>query len=517
MSEISPQSGIEKNKRLESSDINREKLRALFPTVFLQTIDSIGEPVESVDIDELASLLGIPAKNPEPVSEQYGLNWPGKRDSLRLIHEPSNTTLVPCPEESINFDETDNMFIEGDNLEVLKLLHESHTSKIKMIYIDPPYNSGKEFVYTDDYSESLKTYLSYASTNDTEPDRSSSKCPNDGRYHAKWLNMMYPRLYLARRLLREDGAIFISIGNNEVANLRKMCDEIFGEENFIESFCWTTKKGAQGIPTRSMVVSNHEYVLCYAKDAAHFSFKGLDRDKSQFSNPDNDPRGDWKRQYLQRFGQNFKERTIVNPENGMTFRFETPYTETKMKKWVEEGRIIFPTDPTKYPARKEFLSEYKNKKQLVSYLGLYPTKASTERLYELFDGVKIFTNPKPVALIEFLIKATTDAVDDIVLDLFAGSCTTAHAVLNLNHKENSKRSFIMVQLPEPCNEKSGAAKAEFATIADIGKERIRRVINKIKSEQKQDESADSEGFSSTVDANPKLDLGFKVLKLRQHS
>ena len=314
--------------------------------------------------------------------------------------------------------------------------------------------------------------------------------------------MIFSRLILSRELLTDDGAIFISISDVELANLRKICDEVFGEKRFIAVLNWNTKKAAQGMATAHMIVENHEYIVVYAKDPDSFRFRGLDRDAADgFSNPDGDPRGVWKRQYLQRLGQGLPVRTIVDPKSGRSFSFETPYTQEKLNQWVEEGRIIFPKNPAKYPARKEFLAEYKNRRQLVTSLGLFPTKATTEKLYALFSGVKIFTNPKPDALVRFLLEQTTED-GDLVLDFFSGSATTADAVMQLNAAEGGRRRFMMVQIPEECGAKTEARKAGYVNICEIGKERIRRAGAKLRAE------LDAQGVAPTS-----LDVGFRVYKL----
>jgi DNA modification methylase len=299
--------------------------------------------------------------------------------------------------------------------------------------------------------------------------------------HSAWLTFMYPRLKVARKLLKDSGIIFISIDDNEQANLKLLCDEIFGEGNFVCDFIWQTKKAAQGMTTENMVVDNHEYILVYAKHRSLFKFIGKERDKNNgFSNPDNDPRGLWKRQYLQRLGQGLPVRTIIDPKNGNVFSFETPYTQDKLNNWILENRIIFPETTEKYPARKEFLNEYENLQQLVTSLGLYPTKSTTEKLYNLFNGKKIFDNPKPNTLIFDLLKYTlSENKSALILDFFAGSGTTAQAVMQLNAEDGGSRKWINCTLDEPTNPESEARKAGFNTIDEIARERIKRAAEKI--------------------------------------
>lgn len=475
-----------------SMDITKEKqkqLKSIFPEIFNE---------DKIDFDQLKRVLGQWVK---PERERFALNWPGKAECMKAILSPAKGTLKPCKKESLHWNTTENLFIEGDNLEVLKLLQKTYFGKIKMIYIDPPYNTGKKFLYKDKYNEKFNTHLCYTEQINYNGYKLTTSSNINSQLHSGWLNMMYPRLYLARNFLREDGVIFISIDDNEQTHLKKVCDEIFGEENFISTFIWNTKKGAQGMFTKNRIVFNHEYVLVYAKNQGKFTFLGMDRDMRGFSNPDNDPRGPWKRQYLQRKGQKLPTRTVRDPKTGYEHQIETPYTQEKIDRWIRENRIIFP-DLKKgfhYPARKEFLKEYKSKKQLVTSIGLYPTKASTEDLYNLFDGLKIFPNPKPMDLLKDFFKFTTSG-DDMIMDFFAGSATTAHAAMQLNKEDGGQRKYVCVQLPEPLDKNTVAYQAGFKTIADIGKERIRKAAKQIKAENKGHKSSD-------------MDLGFKVFKL----
>jgi len=451
-----------------------------------------------VDIAKLKELL---AEDAGDINERFGLFWPGKKRAMRTAQDPTTATLKPVKNLSKEWDSTQNIFIEGDNLEVLKVLQRQYHNSIKMIYIDPPYNTGKDFVYPDNFREGLQNYLEFSKQVDEGNKKISTNTETAGRYHSNWLNMMYPRLKLARNLLTDDGAIFISIDDNEDPHLRKACDEIFGESNFVAKFVWNTKKAAQGMTTQNMIVDNHEYIHVYARNITRFRFLGLQREETTFSNPDSDPRGLWKRQYLQRLGQGLPERTIVDPATGQSFKFETPYTQDKLNEWVRDGRILFPSDPTKYPARKEFLSEYENNQQLVTSLGLYATKSTTEKLYGLFDGGKIFTNPKPDTLLEFMIRATLS--DGIILDFFSGSGTTAHAVMQLNAEDGGNRKHIQVQLPEPTDKKSEAYKAGYRKISDIARERINRAGDKIKVDH----------ADKLVERNTPFDIGYRVYQL----
>lgn len=478
------------------ADENFRKLAAMFPNAVTETINENGEVVRAIDKDVLMQEIACTVVDGN--EERYQFTWPDKKKSVLLANAPINKTLRPCREESVDFDTTENLYIEGDNLEVLKLLQETYLGKIKMIYIDPPYNTGNDFVYEDDFAQSTDEYLANSGQYDEDGNRMVQNTESNGRFHTDWLNMIYPRLRISKDLLADNGVILVSINAYESENMKKICNEIFGANNFVCRFGWETKKAAQGMTTANMVVDNQESIYAYAKNISNFKFRGLDRNEENgFSNPDNDPRGLWKRQYLQRLGQGLPVRTIKDPKTGNVFSFETPYTQEKLDRWIAEGRIIFPSDPSKYPARKEFLNEYENKQQLVTSLGLYATKATTEKLYDIFDGKKVFTNPKPDTLLRFLIQQCLFD-DEIVLDYFSGSATTAHAVMQLNAEDKGHRKFIMVQLPEATEEKSEAHKAGYKTICEIGKERIRRAGRKIKEDSP----------LTTQD----LDTGFRVLK-----
>ncbi|MCX7998965.1 MAG: site-specific DNA-methyltransferase [Leptospiraceae bacterium] len=476
-----------------------------------------------INLEELKRVLGLPVD--EKVNG-YGLNFVGRNFARAKYTQRTEKELKLNPELSKNIDTTQNLVLIGDNLDCLKILKNYYTGKIKCIYIDPPYNtSSDEFIYPDKFDKEEAEVLGLQSLSEEDFARMEFAFKTK-KSHSGWLSFMYPRLLLARDLLSQDGVIFISIDDNEQANLKLLCDEVFGEENFVCTFVWTTKKGAQGMLTKNLVVTNHESMIAYAKDSESFRFLGLEREEKDFQNPDADPRGPWKRQYLQRLGQGLPKRKLTDPQTKMTYEFETPYTEEKLKQWLEEGKILFPKNGKGYPARKEFLSEYKEKKQLVTYLDLFPTKASTEKLYEIFDGVKIFTNPKPLELIKQLIKFTMDS--GIVLDFFAGSGTTGQAVMQLNAEDAStgsapgNRKFILCQIAEPIQEDKPAYK--FCkenklppVISSITVERLRRAGEKIKAEYSRttsNQSADVKKNSGTEsNRSAQLDIGFKVFDL----
>ncbi len=478
-----------------------EKLKAIFPEAFVEG---------GVDHDALLRSLG---QWVEPGKERFGLSWPGKADCMKVIQTPSVGTLLPIRDESVNFDTTENLIIEGDNLEALKLLQKSYFGKVKMIYIDPPYNTGKEFIYPDNYREGLQEYLRYSGQVDVEGYKLSTNSESEGRFHSRWLSMMFPRLFLARNLLRDNGVIFISIDDNEVHNLRALMNEVFGEENFIATFIWEKRTNREN---RKVVSIRHDYVVCYCKN----QFPGLRALKQQpmsekalanYKNPDNDLRGLWKSDpATAQAGHGTKAQFyVLEAPNGKQHNLESGrcwlYTKDVMQEAIDDGRIWFGKDGNGVPRIKTYL-EAKERRLTPESIWFAEDVSTTEnsknQLKELFDGVSVFETPKPVDLLKLAIQISSD--DGIILDFFSGSSTAAQAVLELNIEEKSNRRFIMVQLPEPCAEDSEAFKAGYKTIADIGKERIRKVINKIN-----DEKSGKLDFDSTS----AQDLGFKVFKL----
>lgn len=498
--EYGSNTGVEKldlsTKNLTEDNV--AKIAQLFPNVITESRTQDGQLRKAIDFDKLKDLL---SKDLAEGRETYEFTWVGKRDAMAEAGSVTTKTLRPDIEESVNFDETENVFITGDNLEVLKILQESYLNKIDMIYIDPPYNTGKDFVYSDKFQQTDEELDEAMDLIDEDGRQKVGLTKNErtsARYHSDWLNMMYPRLVLARNLLKDSGVIFISIDDNEQANLKALCDEVFGEENFVVDFVWRTKKAAQGMTTQTMVVNNYENILVYSKNISNFSFEGIERDvENGFSNPDNDPRGPWKRQYLQRLGQGLPVRRLVDPKTGNVFEFETPYTQDKLDDWIADGRIIFPATIDKYPIRKEFLKEYANKQQLVSTLGYYPTKATTEKLYGLFDGLKIFTNPKPDNMILDLLKYTiSDKKNALILDFFAGSATTADAIMQLNAEDGGHRKYILATLDEQVADKSAAKEAGYETIDQISRERIRRAAKKIQEENPEKAQGQDLGFKA---------------------
>ena len=438
-------------------------------------------------------------------NERYGLSWAGKSDAFQTLQTPTSHTLVPDLDASTHFNTTQNIFIEGENLDVLKVLQRSYFGKVKMIYIDPPYNTGNDaFVYNDHYTENRLQYQKKAGDKDTNGHkthesilRKNSK--DQGHYHSNWLNMMYPRLFLAKSLLQDDGVIFVSIDDHEVHNLRLIMNEIFGEENFVSCFIWKTKNAARGVPTTSMVIKNHEYLLCYTKSSDKLRFKGEDRDEADFMNPDNDPRGLWRSESIKATGSRKNIFKIINPENSNEYEGNWAFSEPKIKAMIKDKLIIFPKNKKGVPRQKKFINAYLNKKKaIVTDLGRFSTENATKMFMSLFGNLKIFPFPKPINLIKLLLEQTTSP-NDLILDFFAGSATTAQAVMELNQEDGGHRRYICVQMAESCDESSEAFQAGFHTIAEIAKERIRRAAKKIQ----------------TTHPNYQGDLGCKVFSLQK--
>ena len=469
---------------------NIQKLKQIFPDVFTE---------DKVDFEKLQQVLG---NYVEDSDERYNFTWNGKGRALRLSQTPSLGTLRPCKEESKDWDTTQNLYIEGDNLEVLKLLQKSYHGKVKMIYIDPPYNTGKDFVYKDDFHDSLENYKRITGQVDGNGNRISTNTEASGRYHTDWLNMMYPRLRLARNLLTDDGVIFISISDAEIENLKKICNEVFGEENFIGNIIWNSTKS---VTNTALISVSHTYNLIYSKNIDYFienrdEFR-LPDDGTGFENPDNDPRGAWKADPFQVGGWRPNQQyEIKNPNTGKIYKpnvgcsWKNDYD--KFQELLADNRIVFGKTGESGPQRKRFIWEAQERGKVAKtwWDDVETTTNGTQLLKKLFDNKTIFDNPKPVELIKKMLQLSTSK-NSITLDFFSGSSTTAHAVMQLNAEDGGNRKFIMVQLPEPTDN------PEFANICEIGKERIRRAGEKIKEENK-----DKENIAN-------LDIGFKVLKL----
>lgn len=477
----------------QSADVlagNIEELKTLFPEAFREG---------GIDFDVLKQLLGGAV---DERAEKYGLIWYGKRRARQIALAPSTGTLRPCPEDSVDWESTQNLMIEGDNLEVLKLLQKSYSGKVKLIHIDPPYNTGKDFVYPDKYDDNLSTYLRYTGQLNDEGFRMSSNTEASGRFHTNWLSMMYPRLKLAWSLLRWDGAIFVTIDDNEVARLRLLMDEIWGEENFVASIAWQKVFAKKN---KALISGSHDHILVYTRTLKAWSRNLIPRDESQlaaFVNPDNDPRGPWQsvafsvqsedseRRKDYRYDVTLPSGRKVGPPTGRHWNgLASRYEELK-----RDGRLWFGPDGNNPPRQKVFLSEVQD--------GIVPdtwwthketgnNQEAKKEVLDLFGDAEPFSTPKPTRLVRRMLQIATTTEDDIVLDFFAGSGTTGHAVFAANVADGGRRRFILVQLPEPIE--SGA----FATISDVTTERLRRAAKKIKNEAPM--------FAG--------DLGFRVFKL----
>ncbi len=473
-----------KMQTANKADENFKKLAAMFPNAVTETIDENGEVVRAIDKDVLMQEIGT--KVVDGKEERYQFTWPDKRKSVLLANAPISKTLRPCREESVDFDTTENLYIEGDNLEVLKLLQETYLGKIKMIYIDPPYNTGNDFVYEDDFAQSTDEYLANSGQFDEDGNRMVQNTESNGRFHTDWLNMIYPRLKLAKDLLSDDGVIFISIDDNEQGNLKKCCDEVFGADNFVSEFVWKSRQNKDNRNITGVSI-DHEYIVCYQRTSGMRALRGGERKTEQYTNPDNDPRGPWASANMvgllpadQRPNCHYD---LINPETGINYGKPTMgwrYDKNTMAKLISEKRILWPDSPNGRPRKKSFLAEISE--VLPGYSSVVGadvyTRTATAELNNLFEN-KSFDFPKPIELVEDFITQASKS-DSIILDFFSGSATTAHAVMQMNAEDGGHRKFIMVQLPEKTDEKSEAYKAGYKNICEIGKERIRRAGKKIK-------------------------------------
>lgn len=492
---------------------NLSKLKTIFPEVFTEG---------KIDFEKLQSVLG---EYVESDNERYNFSWKGKSKALRLSQTPSTGTLRPCKDESKNWDTTNNLYIEGDNLEVLKLLQKPYHKQVKLIYIDPPYNTGNDFVYEDDFKDNLNNYKKITGQIDAEGHAISTNKENDGRYHTNWLNMMYPRLRLARMLLKDNGIIFMSISDAEVENLKKICNEIFGEDNFVADIIWNSTKS---VTNTALISVSHTHTLVYFKDANYYvsnrdEFR-LKDDGSGFANPDNDPRGLWKADPFQVGGWRPNQQyEITNPNTGVVYRpnpncsWKNDYE--KFQELLADNRIVFGTTGEGGPQRKRFIWEAQERGKVAKTLwdDVETTTNGTQQVKNLFDGKSVFSNPKPVGLLKKILELSTDT-DDIVLDFFSGSATTGHACMEMNAENNTNHRFILIQLPERLdpNSKDDSITCEFLKehnmpllLSEIGKERLRRAGEKIK------EEIEINNTQLKLGEEPKNipDIGFKVFKL----
>ena len=487
---------------------NLDALYQLFPSCFTEAPDALGEVRRVVDWQKLRALLGEYVEDGEP--EVYDFTWVGKRAAQREAATPCRKTLRPCPEESVDWDKTQNLYIEGDNLEVLKLLQNSYMGKVKMIYIDPPYNTGNDFVYHDDFTMDKEVFDE--STSDEEGNRYYKNTDSNGRFHSDWCSMMYARLMVARTLLKDDGAIFISIDDNEQRNLKNICDEVFGQVNFVALIPWRKRTAKSDVPFG--VSQDYEWILIYAKSQSFVaSIEGKER--KYYTTPDF-PNRPWRVHDLTK-QTTASERpnsyfTIVNPKTGDKYPANPnrtwAITEESFEEYYKQDRMVFPGDYDFLNIAKPVLRYWKEddvKKageafgrvavstKLPDEIGM--SQDGTKEVTEIFNG-KIFSFPKPSSLIKFFLKITHDS-DALIVDFFSGSATTAHAAFQLNAEDDGNRKFILVQLPEETAKDSEAYKAGYKNICEIGKERIRRAGKKIKEEHT--EAKD-------------LDIGFRVLK-----
>lgn len=416
--------------------------------------------------------------------EGYSLNWLGKSYARVLANEPVRTFLSANTIHNQLPDNihSKNILIKGDNLEVLKHLKGAYSEAVKMIYIDPPYNTGSDgFVYNDDRQFTIPQLCQLAGITEGEAKRILEFTNNKSNSHSAWLTFIYPRLYIARQLLRDDGVIFISIDDNEQAQLKILCDEVFGEENFVGQFIWQTKNAARGVPPINMLMENHEYILCFSKTKDTHKFNGIKRDEKDFSNPDNDKRGLWRSESIKATGGQNNTFTIQNLETNIQYTQNWAFSEKTLNNMIDAKLILFPKDKNGVPRQKKFLGSYTNdKKAFVTNLGWHSTENSTKYLMNIFDQRKLFDFPKPVGLLKFLIAQQAINQTDIILDFFAGSGTTAHAVMELNAEDNGNRQFICVQIDEKTSPDSEAYKAGYTSIFDITHERIKRAATAIK-------------------------------------
>ena len=534
--------------RMESPDMtaqNIDRIAALFPNCITEMLDEEHSTPEkkvykrAVNFELLKQML-----SPDVVDgdEAYEFTWVGKKAAIVEANKPIRKTLRPCVAESKDWDTTENLYIEGDNLEVLKLLQESYLGKVKMIYIDPPYNTGNDFIYADDFMRSQEEENEQMGMYDEDENRLFRNTDTNGRFHSDWCSMIYSRLMLARNLLSNDGFIFISIGEEEIENMYAICNEVYGKSRHLGTFIW---KRRQMVDSRSKtgVSEDHEYLLCYAKSASQ-KIRGAKADMGKYSNPDNDPRGDWMSADMTGLATASQRPNLhyefSNPETGITYACPPlgwRYDRKHMEDIIQNGEVIWPSSPSGRPRRKKFAKDLQSEYTGLSTIldTVYNTQATRE-LKMLFDGEDFFDFPKPTDYLKLIIQQGA-LEGGIILDFFSGSATTAHAVMQLNAEDGGHRKFIMVQLPEKCDEASEAYKAGYKNICEIGKERIRRAGEKIQERNSElkdipflDTKEDIQLFMDIAQHGPKavertksafkrvdeskdIDTGFRVLKL----
>ena len=466
---------------------NIEKLKTIFPEIVVEG---------KIDFNSLKAILG----GIEIEEESYCFSWLGKSQAKGEAYKRSRGTLRPVKEESMDWNTTQNIYIEGDNLEVLKLLQKSYSGRIKMIYIDPPYNTGNDFVYKDNYKDNLKNYQEVTGQIDSEGNKLSTNSESDGRYHSNWLNMMLPRLILARNLLKEDGVILISIDDGEFDSLKRICVETFGYENFLTSFIWRRRKTQANLAKHIAPV--HDFILIFSKNATKLKLNRIPFSEEfiskTFKNPDNDPRGLYQTRPLAQPANSKNKEFELKLPNGRILTAKWSCTQETFDRLVDDNRLVIPNDGMGMPRKKIFLTESKGKLPNTWLDDVGTNDDGAREIEELFGSNEYFTYPKPTSLIQFLIDFGAGN-DDIILDFFGGSSSTAHAIIDKNIKSKKKLTYIIVQLQEAIEKDSRVYRAGFKNIAEIGKERIRRVVKKIRKEHPQ--------------KSKEMDLGFKVFKL----
>ena len=525
-----------KMRTANRADENFRKLAAMFPNAVTETINENGEVVRAIDKDVLMQEISCTVV--EGKDERYQFTWPDKKKSVLLANAPISKTLRPCREESVNFDTTENLYIEGDNLEVLKLLQETYLGKIKMIYIDPPYNTGNDFLYEDDFAQSADEYLSNSGQFDEQGNRLVANTESNGRFHTDWLNMIYPRLRLAKDLLAEDGVIFISIDDNELENLKKLCEEVFGDNNFVANIVWKHTQQSKNDEIHFSRQYNHTLLYAKNKTSLHrFYFERTEEDNKNYSNPDNDPKGMWRSGDVR--SPSYRKtlcydiispngNVISAPANGWR------WSEESIKEKIASGEIKFKEDESGI-IRKIYLCDQPGRTPENLWEGnrFGTTRQAAAMIKDLFNGIQVFDTPKPTELICNMMAIALQDASAIILDFFSGSATTAHAVMQLNAEDGGNRKFIMVQLPEKTDEKSEAYKAGYENICEIGKERIRRAGTKIQQERLERIALNKHEWDQTVyyvehkeecdrlgclpesyfeENFPEIDTGFRVLK-----
>ena len=490
--------------KMHTPDLTQDhiaRLRELFPGCVTEAQGEDGRVRMAVDFDLLRQeLSGTLVEGPQ---ERYQLNWPGKREALLTANAPIAKTLRPCREESVDFDTTKNLFIEGDNLDALKLLQETYLGKVKLIYIDPPYNTGRDFVYDDDFAEDAGSFLLKSLQTNSAGEKLVANPESNGRFHSDWLSMMYARVRLAKMLLADDGVFLASIDDGEISNLRKICDEIFGEQQFAAQIIWKKRNTP---PNDKVIGAQHDYILLYVKtDLSGINLRPRTQDQiDRYKNPDNHPKGPWVAGDLTGNVKGGRYSAalyypITNPNTGEKFfpsnKGNWRFNLEKIERLISENAIYFGKDGRQAPKLKRFLSEVKDGATWTSLWDFAPFNTSgSNEMGEIFNNSTLFENPKPIGLLEHIIELGSSR-DAIVIDFFAGASTTAHAVMKKNAEDGGKRRFVMVQLPEPCADVSEAFKVGYRTIAEVSKERIRRAGKTIKQSE------------------PQADTGFRVLKI----